>query len=61
MDAMQQLANKGAAQSYGEDSWTACAGELFREMFEKTCEVFFAFNGTPANSLPLGSLASPDR
>lgn len=57
-EAMQamQLANRGSAQSYGEDAWTARAAELFREMFETDCEVFFAFNGTAANSLALSSL-----
>jgi len=55
MAAMQE-ANRGSAQSYGDDPWTARATELFRELFETDCEVFFAFNGTAANSLALSSL-----
>lgn len=55
MQAMQS-ANRGSAQSYGEDAWTSRAAELFREMFETDCEVFFAFNGTAANSLALSAL-----
>jgi threonine aldolase len=53
--AMEQ-ANVGHAQSYGEDGWTSRASELFRELFQKDCEVFFAFNGTAANSLALSAL-----
>ena len=32
------------------------AADAFRELFETDCEVFFAFNGTAANSLALASL-----
>lgn len=49
-------ANVGHAQAYGEDLWTAEASDLLRELFETDCEVFFAFNGTAANSLALASL-----
>jgi threonine aldolase len=49
-------ANRGHASSYGNDPWTAAAADAFREMFETECEVFFAFNGTAANSLVLASL-----
>ena len=42
--------------SYGNDSWTAEACELFREIFETNCEVFFVFNGTAGNSLTIASL-----
>jgi threonine aldolase len=49
-------ANQGHAPSYGEDSWTARAADLIREVFETDCEVFFVFNGTAANSLSLASL-----
>src|ERR1700744_5437765 len=55
MAAMQE-ANRGSAQSYGDDPWTARAANLFRELFETDCEVFFAFNGTAANSMSLASL-----
>jgi len=49
-------ANAGHAPSYGEDRWTAEACDLFRELFEADCEVFFVFNGTAANALALASL-----
>ena len=53
--AMQE-ANQGHVTSYGEDPWTARAANLFRELFETECEVYFVFNGTAANSLALASL-----
>jgi threonine aldolase len=49
-------ANHGHATAYGDDPWTQRASDLFRDLFEKDCEVFFAFNGTAANSLALASL-----
>lgn len=49
-------ANSGHVSSYGEDTWTARAADKLREIFETDCEVFFAFNGTAANSLALASL-----
>ncbi len=49
-------ANKGHAPAYGDDAWTARAADLIRETFETDCEVFFAFNGTAANSLALAAL-----
>jgi threonine aldolase len=51
-----EQANRGSAPSYGDDRWTARAAELFRDLFETDCEVFFTFNGTAANSLALSSL-----
>ena len=54
--AAMDEANHGHAQAYGEDAWTARASELFRELFEHDCEVFFVFNGTAANSLALAAL-----
>src|ERR1700734_3532545 len=53
--AMEQ-ANHGHARAYGDDPWTARAADAFRNLFETDCEVFFAFNGTAANSLALASL-----
>ena len=53
--AMEQ-ANAGHERSYGDDKWTEQAANLIREIFETDCEVFFAFNGTAANSLSLASL-----
>ena len=43
-------------RSYGDDIYTARAADLIREVFETNCEVFFAFNGTAANSLALATL-----
>lgn len=54
-EAMAQ-ANHGHAPAYGEDAWTARAADLIRELFETDCEVFFAFNGTAANSLALAAM-----
>ncbi len=53
--AMEQ-ANHGFATSYGDDAWTLQACNALRDFFETDCEVFFAFNGTAANSLALASL-----
>src|SRR5262249_58531398 len=50
-------ANHGHFPAYGEDEWTQAAADAFRALFEKNdAEVFFAFNGTAANSLALASL-----
>ncbi|MBP3063717.1 low specificity L-threonine aldolase [Pseudomonas chengduensis] len=49
-------ANQGHQRAYGDDEWTARAADHFRGLFETDCEVFFAFNGTAANSLALASL-----
>lgn len=54
--AAMQEANCGHAQAYGEDEWTQRAADDFRVLFGMPCEVFFAFNGTAANSLALASL-----
>ncbi|MBF8729405.1 low specificity L-threonine aldolase [Pseudomonas guariconensis] len=54
--AAMEKANRGHERAYGDDQWTERAAEYFRELFETDCEVFFAFNGTAANSLALASL-----
>lgn len=54
--AAMAAANRGHVSSYGNDPWTTAAADAFRELFETDCEVFFAFNGTAANSLALASL-----
>src|SRR6202163_3502272 len=54
--AAMAKANRGHASAYGDDVWTARASDAFRALFETNCEVFFAFNGTAANSLALASL-----
>ncbi len=51
-----EAANLGHEPAYGGDSWTARASDAFRRLFETDCEVYFAFNGTAANSLALASL-----
>jgi threonine aldolase len=49
-------ANHGNEPSYGTDAWTERAANLLRELFETdTADVYFAFNGTAANSLALAS------
>lgn len=54
--AAMALANAGSAASYGDDEWTQKASDAFRTLFQTNCEVFFAFNGTAANSLALSAL-----
>ncbi|MFT9062241.1 MAG: low specificity L-threonine aldolase [Acetobacter persici] len=54
--AAMQDANQGYVPAYGEDLWTTRAADAFRSLFEKDCDVFFAFNGTAANALALASL-----
>jgi len=49
-------ANQGHQPAYGEDPWTQRAADAFRTLFQTDCEVFFAFNGTAANSLALAAL-----
>ncbi|MBK9516814.1 MAG: low specificity L-threonine aldolase [Anaeromyxobacter sp.] len=49
-------ANLGHAPGYGDDRWTEEAADLLRALFEADCDVYFAFNGTAANSLALASL-----
>lgn len=50
------VANQGHAPAYGDDHWTTKASDAFRTLFATECEVFFAFNGTAANSLALAAL-----
>jgi threonine aldolase len=56
--AMEYLvkANNGHDYPYGDDQWTKEACNLFRELFEIDCDVYFALTGTAANSLALASL-----
>ncbi len=54
--AALEQANAGYAPGYGDDVWTAKAADLIRDWFECDCEVFFAFNGTAANSMVVSSL-----
>ncbi len=48
-------ANEGYDYPYGEDRWTEEACDLFRDLFETDCDVFFVYNGTSANALALAS------
>jgi threonine aldolase len=48
-------ANQWHAPGYGDDPWTRRAEQLFQDVFEAPCEVFFVFNGTAANCLALWS------
>ena len=54
--AAMQEANVGHAPGYGDDRWTAEASDLLRETFQADCDVYFAFNGTAANSLALAAM-----
>jgi len=54
--AAMEAANRGHVTAYGDDPWTTRAADGFREVFESDCEMFFAFNGTAANSLALASM-----
>ncbi|MXO65380.1 threonine aldolase family protein [Altericroceibacterium endophyticum] len=49
-------ANSGSAPAYGEDVWTLAGANALRELFGTNCDVYFAFNGTAANSLALAAL-----
>ncbi len=55
---MQSLidANVGHLPSYGTDPLTAATVRLFREHFQRDCEVYFTYNGTAANVLALRSI-----
>jgi threonine aldolase len=52
-------ANPGSTAAYGADPWTARAADAIRDLFEHDAEVFFAFNGTAANSMALAHLCQP--
>jgi len=54
--AAMQEANAGHAPGYGDDRWTGEAADALRALFGRDCDVYFAFNGTAANSLALASL-----
>jgi threonine aldolase len=52
-------ANRGHADSYGGDEWTARLEERFRELFGADARAFAVFNGTGANVLCLEVLGRP--
>jgi threonine aldolase len=45
--------------SYGDDPITREAEEAIRALFDRECDVFFAYNGTGANVSALRCMASP--
>ena len=51
-----ELANRDHVDAYGRDQYTQQVCDLLRELFETDCDVYFAFNGTAANSLALASI-----
>jgi threonine aldolase len=52
-------ANCGHAPAYGDDSWTARAAALMRDLFETDCAVYFVMTGTAANALALAAMCRP--
>ncbi len=48
-------ANQRHVPGYGDDPWTRRAEQVFQDVFETECDVFFVFNGTAANCLALWS------
>src|SRR5437660_11397353 len=57
--AALEEANRGAAQSYGDDEWTRRLRDVVRDIFETDCETYLVFNGTAANALALAQLCQP--
>ena len=57
--AALEEANRGAAQSYGDDEWMRRLREVVRDFFETDCETYVVFNGTAANALALAHLCQP--
>jgi len=54
-----QTANRGHASAYGDDLWTARAANAFRELFETSCELFFASMAPPPTRWLWRRFASP--
>lgn len=52
-------ANSGHAIAYGNDAWTARAGELLRQHFGHHAEIFLMLTGTGANVLALACALEP--
>lgn len=51
---------EGHASAYGDDAWTARARDAIRTLLDAPgAAVFFAFNGTAANSLALAQFSRP--
>ena len=54
--AALEEANRGAAESYGDDEWMRRLREVVRDIFETDCDCYLVFNGTAANALALAQL-----
>jgi threonine aldolase len=54
-----EQANRGGAESYGDDEWTRRLRKLVCDLFETDCAVHLVFNGTAANALALAQLCQP--
>jgi threonine aldolase len=52
-------ANEGHVVAYGDDDYTAAAGERFRDHFGQDAEPFLVFNGTGANVTAIDALTRP--
>lgn len=52
-------ANSGFAPAYGEDSWSRCAADLLRELFDADAQVYFVSSGTAGNAISLAALCQP--
>lgn len=58
LDALDE-ANRGHQPSYGNDSYTEKAIDLFRQAFQKDLDVYFVTSGTAANIIGLTGLLQP--
>ncbi|MBV9618956.1 MAG: low specificity L-threonine aldolase [Verrucomicrobia bacterium] len=57
--AALEEANRGGAESYGDDEWTRRLRQLVCDLFETDCDTHLVFNGTAANALALAQLCEP--
>lgn len=57
--AALEAANRGAAESYGDDAITQGLTRRFSELFEREVAVFAVATGTAANALALAALTPP--
>ncbi len=57
--AALEEANRGAAESYGDDEWMRQLRQSICDVFETKCETYLVFNGTAANALALAQLCQP--
>ncbi len=55
MDAIME-ANSNHVIAYGDDYWSKQTSKKIKEIFGKTAEIFFVFNGTGANTVSLQAL-----